>query len=73
MGEMADLSMECHWEHEDYGDWFESPNYRDRPRARKTCRCCGTKNLHWGKIGEKWWLFDDNNAEHRCVTHPLSP
>lgn len=36
----------------------------------KTCRCCGTTGLSWGKHNEKWRLFD-NGKIHVCPVKPL--
>lgn len=37
----------------------------------KTCRCCGEKNLEWGKYKGKWRLFKIGGGIHVCPVHPL--
>ena len=34
------------------------------------CRCCGTGNLKWRQIENKWRLFD-NGELHDCLIKPL--
>jgi len=34
------------------------------------CRCCGTGNLRWQQVEEKWLLFD-NDRLHDCPVKPL--
>lgn len=36
----------------------------------KTCRCCGTTGLTWGRYRGKWRLFNKQGV-HRCPTNPL--
>jgi len=35
----------------------------------KTCRCCGTTELVWGRHGGRW-LLHDSNGVHQCPTNP---
>ena len=36
----------------------------------RTCRCCGKTGLRWGKVEDKWRLFEGATL-HRCPVAPL--
>lgn len=42
---------------------FITPN---APIKTATCKHCGTKNLKWKMIENKWRLHDQNNNIHQC-------
>lgn len=39
-------------------------------KQNKVCRCCGAKNLHWEKKGNKWRLHSTTKI-HNCPENPL--
>ncbi len=41
-------------------------------RSTKTCRCCGSVNLHWEMVDGKW-LLHDNEGVHNCPVNPFQP
>jgi len=49
--------------------FYIGPKYgKDRSRV---CRCCNKGGLLWGKVGDKFRLFE-NGVIHRCPANPLA-
>ena len=40
----------------------------------KTCRCCGTADLHWAQPWDsrKWVLANNKGVMHDCPVNPLT-
>lgn len=61
-GEMADMLIDQMWE--DYDLFYESI-----PDAK--CKGCGTSNVDWACINNKWILLNPNGEPHRCGKYHL--
>jgi len=39
--------------------------------AFKTCFCCNEGDLCWGKLEDKWRLYNEDGTLHICPVNPL--
>jgi hypothetical protein len=54
MGEIADMDADNY-----YSSYWEEEYI-------VKCKFCDEDNLYWGRIGDKWRLFNDKDKEHIC-------
>lgn len=78
MGDMADWTLE-QIEDDDYFSNImyieESDSYCGPFVGHKTfptCRYCKQPNLRWGKVNERWFLYETPGKLHDCPNRPLS-
>jgi hypothetical protein len=34
------------------------------------CQHCGEMGLHWEEVGDRWFLFDEDEDRHECEHLP---
>lgn len=57
MGDITDMIFDM------WGDPYDDELLECNDRV---CNYCGEENLHWGKVGDKWRLFNDDGNQHIC-------
>lgn len=71
MGDMADMHLVNIEENAVHmgEDWYPLALPRGYRTRTKTCKYCGTENLHWGKKMNRWRLVSFEGKTHCCTNY----
>ena len=75
MGDMADFYLDMELDATIDAEMLELDREDEYPHACDAtrgvrCRCCLTPGLRWGRLDDKWRLFDATGLHH-CPVRPL--